>query len=460
MDYTKFQSPFSLRYSSNEMQELFSMQTRIITWRKLWVELARAEHELGLPITKEQIKDLEDHVTDIDFDVANEREKVVNHDVMAHVYAYGEVAKSAKGIIHLGATSCYVTDNADLIIYRTALTKIKEQLVAVINSLVEVVDKYKSLATIGYTHFQPAQPVTVGKRLSLYLQDFVTDLETLNETFDKIKFLGCRGTTGTEASFMSLFENDTKKIDELNEKLAKSFNFEKIFDVSGQTYPRKTDSIILNALSQIAQSAYRFCNDLRLLQHDHQIEEPFSKNQIGSSAMAYKQNPMLSERVCSLSRYVLTVAQNGNLTASVQWFERTLDDSANRRVVMPESFLCVDGILSVLNKIISGLRVNEKIIEKEYLKFLPFIATENIMMQAVKKGADRQKAHEIIRVCSVEANNKIKQGLDFNLFEDLLKYEELHLTKDDLTEIINQNFVGRSCEQVEKYLNEVKKMLN
>ena len=380
----RYESPLSSRYASEYMLGLFSPAMRYQTWRKLWVALAGAEMKLGLPVSEEQVKELEEHITDIDYDCVRQREGEVRHDVMAHVYAYGKAAPKAAGIIHLGATSCYVTDNADLIIYRDALKYLRGEVLQVIANLAGFADKYKDLPTLGYTHYQPAQLVTVGKRAALWLQDFLSDLEEIDFVIENIKFLGCRGTTGTEASFVELFEGDTAKIDEMNRILASEFGFDSCFDVCGQTYPRKTDSRILNCLSSLAQSCYRMANDIRLLQHDRQIEEPFEKNQIGSSAMAYKRNPMRSERICSLARYLMADAANAPMTASVQWLERTLDDSANRRISMPEGFLCADAVLRLARNVTDGIRVNEKIIEKTVREYLPFIATENLLIPSYK----------------------------------------------------------------------------
>ena len=389
----KYESPLSSRYASDYMLGLFSMDKRIQTWRKLWVELARAEMELGLPVTAEQVADLEAHLKEIDYACAAAREKEVRHDVMAHVYAYGKVAPSAAGIIHLGATSCYVTDNADLVIYREGLQYLRGELLKVVANLSKFAGEYKAMPTLGYTHYQPAQLVTVGKRATLWMQDFLADLEELDFVIANMKFLGCRGTTGTEASFLELFAGDTAKIDEMNRKISAAFGFDKCFPVCGQTYPRKVDSRILNVLSSIAQSCYRMANDIRLLQHDRQVEEPFEKNQIGSSAMAYKRNPMRSERICSLSRYLMADALNAPMTASTQWLERTLDDSANRRISLPEGFLCADAILRLAQNVTNGLHVNEKIVEKTVREYLPFIATENLMMEGVKHGGDRHLLH-------------------------------------------------------------------
>lgn len=453
----KYESPLSSRYASEYMLNLFSSDTRYQTWRKLWVSLAKAEMTLGLPITEEQVEELSNHITDIDYDVVAAREKEVRHDVMAHVYAFGKVAPGAAGIIHLGATSCYVTDNADLIIYRDALRYVKQELLKVIANLSVFAEKYKATPTLGYTHYQPAQLVSVGKRATLWMQDFLCDVEEIDEVIGCIKFLGCRGTTGTEASFMELFEGDTEKIDEMNRMIAGDFGFEKCFSVCGQTYPRKLDSRILNCLSSVAQSCYRMANDIRLLQHDRQVEEPFEKNQIGSSAMAYKRNPMRSERICSLARYLMADSMNASMTASVQWLERTLDDSANRRISMPEGFLCADAILRLAQNVTDGLRVNEKIVEKTVNDYLPFIATENLMMEAVKKGADRQKVHEIIRQCSMKATEEMKMGKPLNLLKYLSEEKEFGLTEQEMNELLNPaDYIGRCEKQVEAFLLEVK----
>ena len=379
----QYESPLSSRYASKYMLELFSADTRTKQWRKLWVSLANAEMKLGLPVTEEQVKELEANIDNIDYECVKQREKEVRHDVMAHVYAFGKVAPKAAGIIHLGATSCYVTDNADLVIYRDGLRYLRGELLKVIANLADFAEKYKALPTLGYTHYQPAQLVTVGKRATLWIQDFMSDLNEIDFAIENIKFLGCRGTTGTEASFVDLFEGDTAKIDEMNRLIAADFGFTECFDVCGQTYPRKVDSRILNALSSVAQSCYRMANDIRLLQHGRQVEEPFEKNQIGSSAMAYKRNPMRSERICSLSRYLMADAMNAPMTASTQWLERTLDDSANRRISLPEGFLCADAVLRLAQNVTDGLHVNEKIVEKTVKEYLPFIATENLMMEAV-----------------------------------------------------------------------------
>ena len=425
----RYESPLASRYASAFMLELFSPQKRIETWRRLWVALARAEHELGLPITAEQVKELEEHITDIDFACAAAREKEVRHDVMAHVYAYGKAAPSAAGILHLGATSCYVTDNGDLILYREALRYLRGELLKVLKNLAVFAERYKATPTLGYTHYQPAQLVTVGKRATLWMQDLQSDLEELDFVLGTLRFLGCRGTTGTEASFLELFEGDETKIDELNRRIAAEFDFTECFPVCGQTYPRKTDSRILNCLSAIGQSACRMAQDIRLLQHDRQLEEPFEEKQIGSSAMAYKRNPMRCERICSLSRYLMTEALNAPLTAAAQWLERTLDDSANRRLSLPESFLCADAVLRLLQNVSGGLRVNEKIVDKTVREYLPFIATENLLMEAVKRGGDRQQLHEIIRRCSMEATARMKDGGDCDLLSRLAACPEFGMSE-------------------------------
>ena len=458
--FEKYESPLSSRYASRYMLELFSQKTRIVTWRKLWVALARAEMELGLPITPEQVAELQAHVEDIDFEMAAQREKEVRHDVMAHVYTYGKAAPSAAGIIHLGATSCYVTDNADVILYRDALAYVRKGLLGVMKNLADFARQYKSLPTLGYTHYQPAQLVTVGKRATLWLQDFQTDLEELDFVMGQIRFLGCRGTTGTEASFMELFEGDGSKIDQLNGKLCQAFGFDGCFSVCGQTYPRKLDSRILNCLSSIAQSAYRMAEDIRLLQHDRQLEEPFEKHQIGSSAMAYKRNPMRSERICSLSRYLMADAMNAAMTASTQWLERTLDDSANRRISLPEGFLCADAILRLCQNVTDGIHVNEKIVARTVEEYLPFIATENLLMEAVKRGGDRQELHEVIRTCSMEATARMKEGLNCDLLERLAKHPAFPLSQGDMTRLLQgELYIGRCPEQVENYLKTLEPIL-
>ena len=457
----QYESPLASRYASKYMLELFSSDTRYQTWRRLWVSLARAEMELGLPITGQQVAELEDHITDIDYDCVSKREKEVRHDVMAHVYAYGQAAPSAAGVIHLGATSCYVTDNADMVIYRDALQYIRGELIKVIANLAGFADRYKALPTLGYTHYQPAQLVTVGKRATLWMQDLVSDVSEIDYVLSTLKFLGCRGTTGTEASFMDLFEGDEARIDQMNRMIAADFGFDGCFDVCGQTYPRKVDSRILNCLSSIAQSCYRMAGDIRLLQHDRQVEEPFEKNQIGSSAMAYKRNPMRSERICSLARYLMADAMNAQMTASTQWLERTLDDSANRRISMPEGFLCADAILRLAQNITDGLHVNEKIVEKTVKEYLPFIATENLMMEAVKRGGDRQQLHEIIRRCSMEATARIKEGEECDLLSRLAAEKDFALTEADMEAILDPaQYIGRCPQQVEAYIKKISPLIS
>ena len=457
----RYESPLASRYASEYMLNLFSSDTRYQTWRKLWVALAREESRLGLPITKEQVAELEAHITDIDYECVRQREKEVRHDVMAHVYAYGKAAPSAAGIIHLGATSCYVTDNADLVLYRDALKYLRGELLSVLKHLSAFAETYKDTPTLGYTHYQPAQPVTIGKRATLWMQDFLTDLREVDFAIENIRFLGCRGTTGTEASFMDLFDGDGAKIDEMNRALAASFGFEECFDVSGQTYPRKTDSRILNALSSIAQSACRMANDIRLLQHDRQVEEPFEKNQIGSSAMAYKRNPMRCERICSLARYLMADALNAPLTASVQWLERTLDDSANRRISIPEGFLCADAILRLTQNVTDGLHVNGKIVDKTIREYLPFLATENLLMEAVKRGGNRQELHEIIRRCSMEATAEMKEGRACDLLARLAAEKQFGLSLEDMEKVLDPKlYTGRCAEQVTRFVEKVRPLLD
>ena len=456
----KYESPLSSRYASDYMLKLFSSDTRYKTWRKLWVSLAKAEKSLGLPISDEQISELENNIDNIDYECVSRREAEVRHDVMAHVYAYGVVAPKAAGIIHLGATSCYVTDNADIVIYRDALLYLRNELKKVIANLADFAEKYKALPTLGYTHYQPAQLVTVGKRATLWMQDFLADLEEIDFIIDNFKFLGCRGTTGTEASFVELFDGDTAKIDRMNEMIANDFGFKKKFAVCGQTYPRKLDSRILSTLSAVAQSAYRMANDIRLLQHDRQVEEPFEKNQIGSSAMAYKRNPMRSERICSLSRYLMSDVTNAAMTASTQWLERTLDDSANRRISMPEGFLCVVAVLRLCQNETDGLHVNEKIIARTVSEYLPFIATENLLMEATKKGGNRQELHEIIRRCSMKATEEMKNGGRCDLLKYLSAETEFGLKYEEMEKLLSPSlYIGRCVEQVENFLSEVKPLI-
>ena len=455
-----YESPLSSRYASPYMLHLFSADMRFQTWRRLWTALARAEHELGLPITAEQVAELEAHITDIDYAVAEQREREVRHDVMAHVYAYGKAAPSAAGIIHLGATSCYVTDNADLILYRDGLRYLRGELLGVLANLAAFAREYAAVPTLGYTHYQPAQPVTVGKRAALWMQDFLSDLEELDHILATLKFLGCRGTTGTEASFMDLFDGDGAKIDEMNRRIAAEFGFDRCFSVCGQTYPRKTDSRILNVLSSLAQSAYRMANDIRLLQHDRQVEEPFEKNQIGSSAMAYKRNPMRCERICSLSRYLMADVANAPMTASVQWLERTLDDSANRRIALPEGFLCADAVLRLCQNVTNGLHVNEKIVDRTIREYLPFLATENIMMEVVKRGGDRQELHERIRQHSMAATARMKEGERCDLLDRLAADPAFGMTRAELDAVMDPAlYTGRCAQQVERFLSECAPLL-
>ena len=457
----RYESPLSSRYASSYMLSLFSAETRIRTWRKLWVSLAKAEHALGLPVTREQVDELEAHVEDIDFAAAAAREKEVRHDVMAHVYAYGLVAPKAAGIIHLGATSCYVTDNADIVLYRDGLKYLRAELLKVVKNLSAFADKYKATPTLGYTHYQPAQLVTIGKRATLWMQDLMSDVEELDFVLDHMKFLGCRGTTGTEASFMDLFNGDEGKIDEMNRMISRDFGFTRCFSVCGQTYPRKLDSRILNVLSAIGQSCYRMANDIRLLQHDRQVEEPFEKNQIGSSAMAYKRNPMRCERICSLSRYLMADALNAPMTAATQWLERTLDDSANRRISLPEGFLCADAVLRLAQNVTDGLHVNEKIVERTVREYLPFMTTENLMMEAVKRGGNRQELHEVIRKCSMEATARMKNGEGCDLLERLSQAPEFGMTLEEMQTLLNPaDYIGRCRQQVEAYLAEVRPALS
>ncbi|MCI5831553.1 MAG: adenylosuccinate lyase [Clostridiales bacterium] len=455
-----YESPLASRYASKYMLHLFSPDMRFQTWRRLWVELARAEHELGLPITQAQVDELAAHITDIDYDAAAQREREVRHDVMAHVYAYGKAAPSAAGIIHLGATSCYVTDNADLILYRDALRYLRGELQAVLANLAAFARRYAATPALGYTHYQPAQPVTIGKRAAIWMQDFRADLEELDFVLGTMRFLGCRGTTGTEASFMDLFEGDGGKIDEMNRRIAARFGFERCFSVCGQTYPRKVDSRILSCLSAIGQSAYRMAGDIRLLQHDRQVEEPFEEHQIGSSAMAYKRNPMRCERICSLSRYLMADAMNAPMTASTQWLERTLDDSANRRISLPEGFLCADAVLRLVQNVTTGLRVNEKVVDRAVREYLPFLATENIMMEAVKRGGNRQELHERIRQHSMAATARMKEGEPCDLLERLAGDPAFGMTRAELDAVMDPRiYTGRCAEQVERLIAEYEPLL-
>ncbi len=457
MSKNVYESPLSSRYSGKEMKYIFSPDMKFRTWRKLWIALAEAEMELGLPITKAQIDQLKEHMDDINYDVAVEREKLVRHDVMSHVYAYGQQCPDAKGIIHLGATSCYVGDNTDIIIMTEALKIVRNKLVTVIRNLSKFADKYKALPTLGFTHFQPAQPTTVGKRATLWIQDLLLDLEDVEYQLSKAKLLGSKGTTGTQASFLELFEGDHEKCKALDKKIAEKMGYKGCFAVSGQTYSRKVDSQFLNVLAGIAQSASKFSNDIRLLQHLKEVEEPFEKNQIGSSAMAYKRNPMRSERIGSLSRYVMVDVLNGYFTSATQWFERTLDDSANKRLSIPEAFLAVDGILNLYANVADGLVVYPKVIESRLRKELPFMATENIMMDAVKyRGADRQVLHEKIRQHSMEASKVIKeQGGENDLLERIANDDAFGVTLEDLENILRpEKYTGRAKEQTEDFLKE------
>ena len=453
-----YESPLSSRYASKEMKYIFSPDMKFRTWRKLWIALAESEMELGLPITQEQIDELKANADNINYEVAEAREKLVRHDVMSHVYAYGQQCPKAKGIIHLGATSCYVGDNTDVIIMTEGLKLVRNKLVTVIRELAKFADKYKDLPTLAFTHFQPAQPTTVGKRASLWLQELLMDLEDVEYQLSKAKLLGCKGTTGTQASFLELFEGDHEKCKELDRRIAKKMGYSACFAVSGQTYSRKLDTQVLNVLSGIAQSAAKFSNDIRLLQHLKEVEEPFEKNQIGSSAMAYKRNPMRSERIGSLSRYVMVDVLNGAFTTATQWFERTLDDSANKRLSIPEAFLAVDGILSLYANVADGLVVYPKVIEQRLRKELPFMATENIMMDAVKyRGADRQQLHERIRVHSMAASKVIKEeGGENDLLERIANDEAFGVTLEDLEKILQpEKYTGRAKEQTEDFLAEL-----
>ena len=454
--YDKYISPLSERYAGSKMQYIFSAEKKFKTWRRLWIALAKSEKKLGLDISDEQITELEAFKDDINYEEAKEREKIVRHDVMSHVYAYGLQCPKAKKIIHLGATSCYVGDNTDLILMREALELVRVKLVNVMEKLSKFALEYKDLPTLAFTHFQPAQPTTVGKRAVLWLNELLLDYEDLNYTIDNIKLLGCKGTTGTQASFVELFAGDEEKIKALDKMIAAEMGFDKVYPVSGQTYSRKIDSKVLSVLAGIAQSAHKFSNDIRLLQHLKEIEEPFEKNQIGSSAMAYKRNPMRSERIASLANYVISDLMNPMLVASTQWFERTLDDSANKRLSIPEGFLSIDGILDLYLNVVDGLVVYPKVIEKRLLSELPFMATENILMEAVKHGGDRQELHERIRELSMEAGKRVKvEGKDNNLLELIAADPVFNLSEDKLKEAMNPKlYVGRSSEQVVEFIDE------
>ena len=457
MSTDRYVSPLSERYASKEMQYIFSPDMKFRTWRRLWIALAETEKELGLNITQEQIDELKAHAEDINYDVAKERERQVRHDVMSHVYAYGVQCPKAKGIIHLGATSCYVGDNTDIIVMTEALKLVKKKLVNVIAELSAFADKYKDQPTLAFTHFQPAQPTTVGKRATLWTQEFLLDLEDLEYVLGTMKLLGSKGTTGTQASFLELFDGDQETIDKIDPMIAEKMGFKECYPVSGQTYSRKVDTRVANILAGIAASAHKMSNDIRLLQHLKEVEEPFEKSQIGSSAMAYKRNPMRSERIASLSRYVMVDALNPAITSATQWFERTLDDSANKRLSIPEGFLAIDGILDLCLNVVDGLVVYPKVIEKHMMAELPFMATENIMMDAVKAGGDRQELHECIRELSMEAGKTVKvEGKDNNLLELIAADPAFNLSLEDLQRSMDpKKYIGRAKEQTERFVNTV-----
>ena len=457
MSTDRYVSPLSERYASKEMQYIFSPDMKFRTWRKLWIALAETEKELGLNITDEQIEELKAHAEDINYDVAKERERLVRHDVMSHVYAYGVQCPKAKGIIHLGATSCYVGDNTDIIVMTEALKLVKKKLVNVLAELAKFADEYKNQPTLAFTHFQPAQPTTVGKRATLWMQEFCLDLEDLDYVLGSMKLLGSKGTTGTQASFLELFDGDQETIDKIDPMIAKKMGFKECYPVSGQTYSRKVDTRVINVLAGIAASAHKFSNDIRLLQHLKEVEEPFEKTQIGSSAMAYKRNPMRSERIASLSRYVMVDALNPAITSATQWFERTLDDSANKRLSVPEGFLAIDGILDLCLNVVDGLVIYPKVIEKHMMAELPFMATENIMMDAVKAGGDRQELHERIRVLSMEAGKHVKEeGKENNLLELIAADPAFNMTLEELQKSMEPSrYVGRAPRQVDNFLKNV-----
>ena len=457
MSTDRYVSPLSERYASKEMQYIFSPDMKFRTWRRLWIALAETEKELGLNITQEQIDELKAHKDDINYDVARERERQVRHDVMSHVYAYGVQCPKAKGIIHLGATSCYVGDNTDIIVMAEALKLVQKKLVNVIAELSKFADKYKDQPTLAFTHFQPAQPTTVGKRATLWTQEFMMDLEDLEYVLGSLKLLGSKGTTGTQASFLELFDGDQETIDKIDPMIAEKMGFRQCYPVSGQTYSRKVDTRVLNILAGIAASAHKMSNDIRLLQHLKEVEEPFEKSQIGSSAMAYKRNPMRSERIASLSRYVMIDALNPAITSATQWFERTLDDSANKRLSVPEGFLAIDGILDLCLNVVDGLVVYPKVIEKHMLAELPFMATENIMMDAVKAGGDRQELHERIRELSMEAGRTVKvEGKDNNLLDLIAADPAFNLTIEELRKSMDPSrYVGRAKEQTTAFIEKV-----
>jgi adenylosuccinate lyase len=456
MNKNIYESPLSSRYASDEMQYIFSPNKKFSTWRRLWIALARAEMELGLPVTQEQIDEMEAHITDIDYDLAAQKEKELRHDVMAHIHTYGAACPKAMPIIHLGATSCYVGDNTDVIIMREGLCLVRDKLVRVLDHLAKFADQYKALPTLGFTHFQAAQLVTVGKRATLWMNDLLMDLDEVEYRIQNLKLLGCKGTTGTQASFLELFEGDHEKCKELDRRIAKEMGFEATVPVSGQTYSRKVDSAVLNTLAGIAQSASKFATDVRLLCHLKEVEEPFESKQIGSSAMPYKRNPMRCERICALSRYVMADAINPSVTAATQWFERTLDDSANKRISVPEAFLAVDAILNIYENVSAGLVVHEKVIEKHVMEELPFMASENIMMDAVKRGGNRQELHERIRVHSLEAGRNVKDlGLPNNLIDLIADDPMFGMTREELTAHMQPSlYIGRCPEQVADFLHE------
>lgn len=457
MNRTTYNTPLNSRYASPEMSYLFSEEKKFKTWRKLWVALAESEKELGLDITDEQINELKSNIDNINYEVAQAKEKEIRHDVMSHVYAYGLQCPAAKGIIHLGATSCYVGDNTDLIIMREALIIIKNKLVNILNNLSRFAIKYKSLPALGFTHLQPAQLTTVGKRATLWMQDLVLDIENIDFVINTLKLRGAKGTTGTQASFMSLFNNDEELVVKLDSLIASKMGFAKTYDVTGQTYPRKVDSIVLNTLSEVAQSAYKFSNDLRLLQNMKEMEEPFEKNQVGSSAMAYKRNPMRSERISALSRFVIVNSLNPAITAGTQWFERTLDDSANKRLSVSESFLALDGVLNLYINVTENMVVYEKVIRTHVDSELPFMATETILMEAVKRGGDRQELHEKIRVLSMEAAKRVKEeGLNNDLIERIINDNSFFMSKEEILSIMDPvKFTGRASGQVDDFVNNV-----
>lgn len=455
--YDRYVSPLSERYASKEMQYIFSPDKKFRTWRRLWIALAETEKELGLPITQEQIDELKAHKDEINFDVAKEREKLVRHDVMSHVYAYGVQCPTAKGIIHLGATSCYVGDNTDIIIMTEALKLVRKKLISVLDELAKFADKYKAQPTLAFTHFQPAQPTTVGKRATLWMMELKQDLDDLDYVLGSLRLLGSKGTTGTQASFLELFDGDHAKCRKVDQMIAEKMGFDGCYPVSGQTYSRKVDTRVANILAGIAASAHKMSNDIRLLQHLKEVEEPFEKSQIGSSAMAYKRNPMRSERIASLSRYVMVDALNPAITSATQWFERTLDDSANKRLSIPEGFLAIDGILDLCLNVVDGLVVYPKVIEKHMMAELPFMATENIMMDAVKAGGDRQELHERIRELSMEAGKTVKvEGKDNNLLELIAADPAFNLSLEDLQRSMDpKKYIGRAKEQTERFVNTV-----